>query len=441
MVFPTINCEINRIIQNRPPQHLSDPESGSLFQIQRLTRTSPARQWCAEQLFGKMEPEHLFPRTLTGMHQDTHTYTGIFVENTPLIDVRAPVEFERGAFPTSKNLPILDNCQREAVGICYKQHGKQRAILKGRDLVRREVRESRTAAWLEFARRNPNGALYCFRGGLRSQIARQWMHEAGADFPVVPGGYKALRTFLLAELEDAVRRCTLTLVGGKTGCGKTLLVGSLAHGIDLEAAACHRGSSFGRHAKEQNTQINFENRLAIDFLKLKHAQVRSIVLEDEARTIGKVAIPKSLFEKMRQSAIVVVEEPHEARLERLIGEYVVDMQREFKDLDPENDGFDAFSAYLLNSLDRIRKRLGPARYPGIRDSMQQALELQSRTGELRKHYDWLASVLDNYYDPMYEDQLRQRRDFICFRGNYDACREYLAHASQGHAGACTTRPN
>ncbi len=362
------------------------------------------------------------------MYQNIHSYTGIFVENIPLIDVRAPVEFERGAFPAAKNLPIMDNQQRETIGICYKQQGRQDAIRKGHELVQKEIREARISAWVEFANRNPNGSLYCFRGGLRSQIAQQWMHEAGTDFPVISGGYKALRAFLLAEL-DAIKQYRLTLVGGKTGSGKTILVNSLKQGIDLEAAAYHRGSSFGRHAKNQNSQINFENILAIDFLKLRYKQVQSIVLEDEARTIGKVGIPKLLFEKMRQSAIVVIEEPYEARLERLIKEYVVDMHSEFRNLNAGSDGFDAFSAYLLDSLDRIRKRLGPARYQGIRNTMQQALDLHAKTGDMRKHYDWLASVLNNYYDPMYEDQLRQRNDFICFRGNYNACHEYLMHVS------------
>ena len=365
----------------------------------------------------------------TKMQENTSIYSSILAEDMPLIDVRAPVEFERGAFPNARNLPIMDDRQREAVGVCYKKYGKQNAIRKGHELVGKHVRENRIAAWIEFANRNPNGALYCFRGGLRSQIAQQWMHEAGTDFPLVPGGYKALRRFLLNELDLAMGQCQLTLVGGKTGCGKTTLVSSLEYGIDLEAAAYHRGSSFGRHAKPQNTQINFENIVSIDFLKLRQRHIRSIVLEDEARTIGKAAIPKSLFEKMRRAEIVVIEEPYEARMERLIREYVEDMYQEFSIMHPGTDGFDEFSAYLLGSLERIRKRLGPARYPGIRNAMQQALDLHARSGDIRKHYDWLSAVLDNYYDPMYEDQLRQRKEFICFRGNYEACHAYLASTS------------
>ena len=51
----------------------------------------------------------------------------------------------------------------------------------------------------------------------------------------------------------------MTLIGGNTGCGKTIMVNEIANGIDLEGAANHRGSSFGRYVTAQRTQINFEN--------------------------------------------------------------------------------------------------------------------------------------------------------------------------------------
>ena len=356
------------------------------------------------------------------MHQ--HTYTDLFINNLPLMDVRAPIEFQRGAFPTAKNLPIMDDQEREAVGTCYKNFGQDKAILKGHELVQGELRDARIAAWVNFAEKNPNGRLYCFRGGLRSKITKQWMQEAGANLPVVTGGYKALRTFLLNELELTAQKCSFRLVGGKTGSAKTTLINKLNNGVDLEAAAYHRGSSFGRHAKEQNNQINFENILAIDFLKLKNKKIHNIILEDEARTIGKVGLPKYLFEKMRNSPLVVIEEPYEARLERLLQEYVMGMYKEFENKNSESP-FEYFSNYLLQSLENIKKRLGPSRYETVHKSMQQALHKHEQLNDISDHYSWLKIILENYYDPMYEDQLRKREEFICFRGNYQACKEYL----------------
>ncbi|MEJ2114554.1 MAG: tRNA 2-selenouridine(34) synthase MnmH [Gammaproteobacteria bacterium] len=359
--------------------------------------------------------------------QQNLNYSELFINSAPMMDVRAPIEYRRGAFPNAKNLPIMDDQQRVLVGTCYKNHGQDKAIEKGHDLVQGALREQRIAAWIQFAEQYPDGLLYCFRGGLRSKITQQWMREAGVEFPIIPGGYKALRTYLINELEDSAKQCTFILIGGKTGSAKTSLVKHLSNSIDLEAAAFHRGSSFGRHAKAQNNQINFENILAIDFLKLRHKNILNIILEDEARTIGKTAIPKTLFEKMRNSPIVVVEEPYEIRIERLIQEYVLEMLEEFKNLNIEN-AFQLFSEYLLQSLERVQKRLGPARYEVAHKTMRQSLHQHEHNGEVSGHYDWLKTILDNYYDPMYEDQLKKRERFICFRGNYQECKEYLEHA-------------
>ena len=40
--------------------------------------------------------------------------------------------------------------------------------------------------------------------------------------------------------------------------------------------------------------------------------------------------------------------------------------------------------------------------------MQQAFQQQWREGDLRGHREWIAALLEQYYDPMYEYQLEQR---------------------------------
>ena len=59
----------------------------------------------------------------------------IFREDIPLIDVRAPVEFNAGAFPQASNLPLLDYLQREQVGICSSSSGSESPPLLRHDLV------------------------------------------------------------------------------------------------------------------------------------------------------------------------------------------------------------------------------------------------------------------------------------------------------------------
>ena len=54
---------------------------------------------------------------------NTDDTISIIRNKTPLIDLRAPIEFNKGAFPSSINIPILNNEQRERVGIKYKNEG------------------------------------------------------------------------------------------------------------------------------------------------------------------------------------------------------------------------------------------------------------------------------------------------------------------------------
>lgn len=349
-------------------------------------------------------------------------YENIFLNSTPLLDVRAPIEYEQGAFPTAENLPLLNNEERHRVGICYRQQGQQKAIATGHQLVSGTTKQQRVARWITFAKQNNNAYLYCFRGGLRSKISQQWLHDAGVSMPCVQGGYKALRKYLISQLDNATSNFQFVLVGGLTGCRKTQLIQEVSNGIDLEGAANHRGSSFGAHALPQNSQINFENRLAIDLLRANKAKQKILALEDEGRFIGSVDIPKNIFTKMRSSPVVVIERKLEERLQQLQKEYVIGMQQEFSSLYGNSEkAFEKFGDYLISSLLRIQKRLGMPRWTELQYKMQHALTTHKATGNPSVHYDWLNQLLVDYYDPMYRSQLKNRKDNIVFRGDYHAC--------------------
>ena len=104
----------------------------------------------------------------------------------------------------------MSDDERAQVGICYKQQGQEAAIELGHQLVSGELKAQRLAQWADFAEQHPQGYLYCFRGGLRSQTVQRWLREAGIDYPLVIGGYKAMRRFLLEELERSVARPPLS---------------------------------------------------------------------------------------------------------------------------------------------------------------------------------------------------------------------------------------
>ncbi len=52
--------------------------------------------------------------------------------------------------------------------------------------------------------------------------------------------------------------------------------------------------------------------------------------------------------------------------------------------------------------------------------MTEAFARQQCSGDLGGHRLWIAALLENYYDPMYEYQLRQREGPLLFRGDRDA---------------------
>ena len=343
-------------------------------------------------------------------------FRSLFLKGKPFIDVRAEVEFARGAFPGACNLPILATEERARVGTTYKHRGRKAAVTLGHELVQGKLKSSRVEAWCQFARGHPDTHVYCWRGGMRSNLAAQWMAEAGCDVPVIEGGFKAMRRYLMDVTERVARERTLVVVGGQTGAAKTPLVRELASGIDLEQHAYHRGSSFGRHATPPPCQIDFEHRLAIDLLRCTDAHPgATLFLEDESHRIGAVSMPLELFRAMGKAPLVIVEMPLSFRIQRIYQEYVVELWREYEALDLP-DGRQRYQLHLLGSLDRIKNRLGLARCAELRQWMQQALD----TGEQCLHEAWIRRLLVDYYDPMYEYQLGRSAPRVVFRGDYRA---------------------
>ncbi|WP_298183835.1 tRNA 2-selenouridine(34) synthase MnmH [uncultured Pseudomonas sp.] len=359
------------------------------------------------------------------MRDNSSDYRDIFLNDRPLMDARAPVEFAKGAFPGVLNLPLMDDIERQKVGTCYKQKGQDAAIELGHQLVSGAVKDERVAAWSAFAKANPEGYLYCFRGGLRSQITQQWLKDAGIEYPRVIGGYKAMRSFLLETTLQAVAECKFVIVGGMTGTGKTEVISALGNSLDLEGHANHRGSSFGKRATGQPGQIDFENRLAIDILKQRAAGTQQFVLEDESRLVGTCSLPLELYQGMQNYPLVWLEDSFAGRVERILGDYVTDLCAEFISVHGVADGFRLFAERLLQSLSNIQRRLGGERYQRLLAIMQAALDEQQRSGNVDLHRGWIEGLLREYYDPMYDFQRESKSARIEFAGEQAAVIAYL----------------
>ncbi len=351
----------------------------------------------------------------------------LFLESISMMDMRAPVEFEQGAFPHTVNLPLMNNDERQKIGLCYKEQGQDKAIALGHTLVSGNVKSARVAAWRKFVEKNPAGVLYCFRGGLRSKISQQWIYEnTGVAYPRVKGGYKAMRRFLLDELAMSSSEMQPIIISGRTGIGKTLLLNRLHDQIDLEGIYHHRGSVFGKHADPQPSQIDIENILSIQLLKKRHENTRNIVVEDEGISIGSRRIPDVFFDKMKQSPLIILDASTEERVEITFNEYINESLAEHQKIFGEEAGFNNWADSLQNSLERIQRRLGGVRFREYKKIMDDAIVQQRDADNKMLHKIWIRNLLTLYYDPMYDYQLSKKTDRKVFQGDEEAVLSYLA---------------
>ncbi len=351
------------------------------------------------------------------IRQNTNDFQNIFLKNTPIMDVRAPVEFDKGAFPASLNIPLIDDLQRESIGTCYKQKGQDAAIALGLELVTPELREQKLTQWRQFTEAHPEGYLYCFRGGLRSRTTQAWLKEQGINYPLINGGYKAMRTYLLQQLDLSVQQIPFTILSGLTGSGKTRVLQKTQCHLDLEGLANHRGSAFGCNANDfQPTQINWENQLSIACLKHRHYFPKSgLLLEDEGKRIGRLFMSADFYKKMTLSPFIFLERELEQRVAIIQEDYFTESwplyQQQFQDTAAEE-----FSSFLLGALLRIKKRLGGTRYKKIHASFSLALDHLFSTGKSDLFAEGIQLLLQEYYDPMYLYQLQKKKSKILFRG-------------------------
>lgn len=115
----------------------------------------------------------------------------------------------------------------------------------------------------------------------------------------------------------------IAVVSGKTGCGKTEFLRTLAKKgrqvIDLELLANHRGSVFGAFATGQPAVEQFQ----FDVLKtwLSFNPDSPVWIEDKGPALGKLRVPEKLYQKMISANVFELDTPFESRLQRIQEEY------------------------------------------------------------------------------------------------------------------------
>jgi tRNA 2-selenouridine synthase len=325
----------------------------------------------------------------------------LFLNKTPLIDVRAPIEFEAGIIPGSINIPILNNDERAQIGTCYKEKGQDEAIVLGHKLVQGSIKEERLNKWSQAIQSNPLTEVFCFRGGLRSQITCQWLSEKNIKRTPIKGGYKRMRQFFMSYLDEGPNAEYIRL-GGVTGSGKTRLLPQIHSSLDLEEMAQHRGSAFGARGT-QPSQVSFENALAMGLLT---HEGNKILVEDESQMIGKRHIPKRQFELMRSSPLVILEVSSSDQAHNIFNDYVIGSEELF----------------FQSGLEKIKQRLSKQVYTGISQGINQAFKSGFQFSD---HEEWISLLLKNYYNPLYQKDLNRQKEKIVFTGDKLAVLDFL----------------
>lgn len=300
--------------------------------------------------------------------------------NTPIVDVRSPKEYQLAHIPGAINIPLFSDEERALVGTTYKHEGREKAITQGLELVGpkmakfvaegKRILQEHQAAYI---------TMHCWRGGMRSKSMATLFNFAGIPTLTITGGYKVYRN---AVQQSFAAPLTLIVLGGKTGSAKTAILQALQQQgeqiIDLEKLANHKGSAFGQLGEDpQPSSEYFENLL---FEKIQQLDsTKRIWIEDESHLIGKVFIPETFWEQMRNAQVIYCDFPIEERINYLVTTY--------GNFDHEG---------VIESVKRITKKLGG-------QHAKAALEAYE-AGDLKK----ATEIVLVYYDKTYNFGLSKR---------------------------------
>ena len=242
-----------------------------------------------------------------------------------IVDVRSPSEFVEDHIPGAINLPVLDDTERAEVGTIYKQCPFT-ARKTGAALVAKNISQH-LSSHFKSKDKNYRPLVYCWRGGQRSNSMALVLAQIGWQVKVLQGGYKTYRAYVREQLQQLAEQFTYQLLCGLTGSGKTFILRQLgqsgAQVLDLEGLAIHRGSLLGEewegNPTPQPSQKCFESLL---LHKLQSFQMSEPVwVESESNKIGRVHLPQSLWQKMKQASCVEIQLPISSRVQFLLQEY------------------------------------------------------------------------------------------------------------------------
>jgi tRNA 2-selenouridine synthase len=302
------------------------------------------------------------------------------------VDVRSPLEFSEDHIPGAINMPIFSNHERSDIGIIYKTMSKNDALVKGSEIVGEKISEILSGI---LKLKSENIIIYCARGGMRSGAVTSLIISMGIDILKLNRGYKGYRNFIYKNIDIIRIKPPVFILQGLTGSGKTKILERLSNSIDLEAYAGHRGSVFGGFGKKQNGQKKFESLLFERITNLENEKY--LLFEAESIKIGNLHIPENIFSQMRKSPKILLKTPIERRVDIILEEYNMDLDRE----------------KVLKTILSLKRKLG--------EKLTFTLSELFKKNDLR---EFTRILLEKYYDPLYLHSIN-KFDYISEIENID----------------------
>ena len=311
-------------------------------------------------------------------------------EYSEIIDVRSPGEFAEDHLPDAINLPVMDNEQRAKVGTIYQQVSPFQARKIGAAIVSENIAQHLTSHFVQ-KDKDYSPLVYCWRGGQRSRSLALILSEIGWHVTLLEGGYKTYRAYVRQQLETLPQKFTYKIICGLTGTGKTQILRRMAQQgfqvLDLEKLANHRGSLLGQEWDKNNqaqaasstsfvpqpSQKLFESSLLQELQKFDFQKV--VWLESESNKIGKIYLPSSLWNLMKQANCVEVKLPQNVRVEQLLETY----------------------PHLTNNPDCLKEKLQNLKNLHSQKIIEEWFELI----DAGKYYTLVEELLTLHYDPSY----------------------------------------
>lgn len=324
------------------------------------------------------------------------------------IDVRSPSEYKNDTIPNAINIPILTDKEREEIGYIYKQIDVEKAKALGLEYASKKLVNFYSIA-NKIQKEGKKLALFCYRGGMRSNSIAKILDIMGLDVFLIEGGYKSYRRYVLKTLQSYKNKIKFIVLHGYTGTGKTKILSLLEMEnqpvLNLEYLARNSGSVFGNiyFGEEANTQKKFDSML---LQKFKQTNSKYMFVESESKRIGKIIIHDFLYNDIVNGYHILIKTSLNNRVKNIIDEYI-NIQNYNEDT-------------LIDSINKLKNRLG---HKKVNELIKQLKA---------KNFEFVVKeLMINYYDPLYKhsiDKIKHYDKIIEYENIKDAVNQLINFA-------------